>query len=258
MKTALKMFFVFLLGLLYVSAASAQQHPPPGATCYYVFNSTYGNYGSWSMSVDNTTIYTNSLTDGYETMSIYNYGCPQQALNQLQAGLTHGIHTPSSTNVIKSGANTVGGTVVGAQGCSSCYISESLTESSASLPGAPTSLEFDFGGNVICNIVGSIFGPPINKFQIEIATTWSIRNGFTSGTAPVYTTPLADWCTVLTSPPDFHPIFAVTPTYPTNSFFVGSALCSRYVGVTPWICSPGVVAIPPFTPANPEPCTHNP
>ena len=99
-----------------------------------------------------------------------------------------------------------------------------------------------------------------NSIECEIARTWSVRNGSVVNPVPgVYITPIASWCDVTHTPPDYNPTVVTTVTFPTYTIFQGVAACYRFssgTSETGWICGPGLTeANLSVTTTPPQPCT---
>jgi len=129
-------------------------------------------------TTDGTNIYTSVLIDGSGTMT-YNASLPGCA------GIDIGIaaHTPSVTNFISQdgGGPTFGGTTFGTSECPDCYVSFSNDQQFVANPGVE--YNFEDGGEVICNVGGTVFGTG-GFVGVSIAvTTYKLLTVNANGTA---------------------------------------------------------------------------
>src|SRR5260370_1228572 len=228
----------FVFCVLFSGTASAQ--------CYFVYSANYAVYTSFS--TDGNRIFTSVLTDGSASMTIAGQYCgPGYQIMQNQ--INSATHTPSSYNVIGG----TGGWGTGSSGCVNCYLSYQNNQSIAATPGVTYSGQET--GQIICSIGGVIFSIA-SIFDVEVAKTWSIKDGTPYGCLlGVCNNPVGPWCDLAHSPPDFDPLVAACKTSPIG-YYIGSAVCTRLSSALAWYCLPGV-GEPLYSPVPLQACTKN-
>lgn len=233
---------LFLMSLLLCGKSQAQ--------CSVSTSANYVVSDSSTLDATGTHVITTAVITGNAAMNI-NGGCIDALRNSLLQALRTATHTPSLTNKV--------GTVItystGSSVCATCYLTyQNSMDSGAMVPSQPYPQTVT--GAVQCSAAGGIFSFNITDFA-EVATTKSVRTGpSTFDGIGGWVTPIGQFCSAATYPPDFNPVFADTWSS-TASYFIGSAACVRLGPGHAWVCGPGV-ATPLFGAQSPGNCTRNP
>jgi hypothetical protein len=196
---------------------------------------------------------TSVVVDGSATMTLDQTapGCDPATYGNLVAELPYATHTPSVTNIV----NGVGGTVTGAAGCVTCYLSEQVNDST------PVTLELSTtsstSGQVYCSVGGLIFFAKLSDY-FEFAFTWMSKNGppLIVGTNYIY--PVTQNCSNGT--PDWYPgTLEDSSSHAANdvrfwsgNFMVRASTTAYWTPLEPI----GFTLVGYTSAYPPEPCTH--
>jgi hypothetical protein len=227
------------------------------------FAAHYSQYIAQTVGADHASIIQTVQVSGYtETKNPavwmgpqlgWQYPCTSQ-INQMQTS----THTSNIRNLVGStGGNYSQGPTPALN-----YNNYTISITAPATPGTVYGSETSSG--VVCTIAGGIFAGGGGNGYIEIAYTRLINMGgpWTNCAVGKITTvcdiPVATWCTVSTTPPDYiaNKVRAMTFPVAPASFWDAFSVCIRPLGFGPFICSPSI-AIDIYSPQPTAFCTKN-